>query len=508
MRGRSLSAYVTTAALGAGVLLPLLALLPFGWLWLWERGYVLYWFAAALATSLIVFGARLLLLRRLQQGAAAPTSAAVAAADGSPREIAARQAVEQMAATVDPASLESREALLAVAVETIEAVARHMHPKEKDPLWNFTVPEALALIERVSRRLRPRFIESVPLGDQLTIAQAIRLYSWRSVIDTAEKAYDVWRVIRMLNPLTAVTSEIRERLSKAAYEGLRDELTKRLAAAYVREVGRAAIDLYSGRLRVSEEELGQHVSAATREDRAAPAMAEPLRFLLAGQVKAGKSSLINALAAEVRAAVDALPATSTFTSYAVQKEGAPEVLLIDSPGIEHGEHVARIAEKAAECDLLIWVVAANRADRELDRAGIAAVRAHFAAQPKRRLPPMLLVVTHIDRLRPIQEWSPPYDVAEPGSDKARAIRAAMDAAAEDIGVPLTETVPVCLAAQLAPYNVDVLWARVIDALPSARSAQLLRCISEATPGFQWRRLIGQAVGAGRLVAGALVRGPR
>ena len=103
----------------------------------------------------------------------------------------------------------------------------------------------------------------------------------------------------MLNPATAVTQELRERLSNQMYRWGREELAKRLARGYVKEVGRAAIDLYGGRLRVSAEELEAHITEASARDRhaAAQVQAEPLRLLVCGQVKAGKSSLINALRA-------------------------------------------------------------------------------------------------------------------------------------------------------------------------------------------------------------------
>ena len=178
-----------------------------------------------------------------------------------------------------------------LGLQTIETVARRFHPQVDDPLWRFTVPEALTLVERVSRELRPFVVDNIPLGDQLTIAQVIKIYRWRSVVDVAEKAYDLWRIIRLLNPVAAITNEARERLTKKLYTGVRDELARRLMQGYVREVGRAAIDLYGGRLRVSTEQIVHHVSEATERDGAAPDIAEPLRLLVAGQVGAGKSSL-------------------------------------------------------------------------------------------------------------------------------------------------------------------------------------------------------------------------
>ena len=46
------------------LLLPMLSLLPLGWLWLWERGWALYWIAGAFTLSIIAYGAQAIALRR------------------------------------------------------------------------------------------------------------------------------------------------------------------------------------------------------------------------------------------------------------------------------------------------------------------------------------------------------------------------------------------------------------------------------------------------------------
>lgn len=509
MRNDTITTYAGWVAIAVGVVLPLLLAVPLGWLWLWERGYTLHYIGAALAISLIAFAVRLWVMGRLQRELAERTTAADPAAGlRAPREDSAKRAVEAIAANVDPAKLTSREAILALGVETVEAVARHIHPGVSDPVWKFTVPEALVLVERVSQRLRPLFVESIPLGDRLTVGQVVKLYGWRSYIDVAEKAYDIWRLVRLVNPVAAATSEIRERLNKAAFEGIREEAAKRLAAAFVREVGEAAIELYSGRLRLVGAELAARVTNETQADRteSAKAAAEPLRLLVAGQTSAGKSSLVNALAAEAKAAVDALPATRSFAGYELSRTGMPPVMVVDSPGLMTAADRAPLAQEADDCDLVLWVVAANRADREADRAAIAAIRTYFAERPHRRAPPIVVVLTHIDRLRPLSEWSPPYDVATPKTPKARIIRESMEVVAGDLGVPLSHVVPVSLAPGAAPVNIDLVWARVMEELPAAKSAQLLRLIEDAAPKLDWKRLAGQAAGAGRLVIGAWSRG--
>src|SRR5690606_39781181 len=71
-----------------------------------------------------------------------------------------------------------------------------------------------------------------------------------------------------------------------------------------------------------------------------------------------------------------------------------------------------------------------------------------------------LPISHIDLLRPRGEWNPPYDIVEPASPKAKTIRAAMEAVAEDLAVPVERVTPVCLASG-QQYNVN-------DARPEER----------------------------------------
>ena len=500
--------YLRATMIALALFLPALSLIALGSLWLWQNGYLLYWVVAALAISVASYLAELWLVRK----AAAPPGD-VSPSPGSsssdqawtPREVTAWVAVEALAIEVDPTQLTSREAILDLGLRTIETVARGIHPNEKDPLWRFTVPEALALVEKVSHDLRPFVADNIPLSDQLTVAQVIQIYRWRSLVDVAGQAYDLWRIVRLFNPVAAITTEARERLTRKLYTGVRDELAGRLSRGYVMEVGRAAIDLYGGRLRVSSDVLAKYVSDETANDRASPEIAEPLRFLVAGQISAGKSSLINALAKDVRAAVDVLPATKGFAAYELRADTLPPVLLIDSPGITADAGALRdLSAEAAACDLVLWVAAANRADRETDRAALDAIRSYFAAHSDRRAPPILAVLTHIDLLRPYQDWVPPYDIANPTAAKAVSIRAAMDQVSADLGVPIDSIVPVSLADTRPPYNVELVWAELSEVLPDAKSAQLIRRLRGAS-GWTWGKVWSQAVNAGRVTARSLTK---
>lgn len=503
--------YSRLALLVVALLLPTATLIPLGGLWLWEHGYLLYW---ALGTCLAVIAAYLLQRRLLvSMPSPAATDADLsepAGATWTPLQAEAWKDVVQLASTVDPGRLSSRDKVISLGLQTIECVAKRLHPERRDPLLQFTVPEALAVIERASLGLRTFVSGSLPLGDRITVAQLMWLYRWRGTLDLVEKGYGIWRIVRMLNPMTAATHELRERFSKQLYEMGREHMARRLAEVFVREVGRAAIDLYGGNLRVTAEQLGTQISASTRgdlqsiEERAA----EPIRILVAGQMGAGKSSLVNALAGAVEAAVDALPTTQSFVAYRLTREGFPAALIIDSPGLTLPEGLDALIEQADDSDMVLWTVAANRAAREIDRAALAAIRAHFAAQPNRRRPPMLLLLTHVDMLRPFSEWSPPYDLAAATRPKAASIRAAMEAAGSDLDFTAADIIPVYAGAAAEPYNIDAVWGKIIELMPEAQRARLLRAISDIRSASAWSGIWTQAANAGRVITSTFLTSGR
>ena len=488
------------------LLLPVLSLVPLGSLWLWQNGYVIAW---ALSMLVLVSGA-FLLLRRLIAPARAPAPSEqptdVGRETWNARQEQAWGDVMAFADTVDPARLASRDALLALGLETVERVARRMHPEHEDPLLHFTLPEAFAVIGEASAGLRAFAETSLPFGERITVAQIMWVYRWRNVLPVIEKGYDIWRVVRLLNPIAAATQELRERTTKQLYEMGREHIARRLTQAFVKEVGRAAVDLYGGSLKVSGTRVRQHVSEASATDRdlLERVAAEPVRILVAGQSGAGKSSLINRLTGTADAAVDILPSTHRQTAYRLSRDGLPEALVIDMPGLEADEDVAALVKAAEDCDMLLWVSSATRAARAMDRAGLDAIAA-AAAKAGRHVPPRVLALTHVDGLRPFAEWSPPLDVSAPRTAKEISVRAAMEAVARELSLPLQQTVPVRADTPEAAYNIDALWAAITAALPEAKRSRLQRCLEGEAAAWSWRGVLAQAGKAGRIVSREILR---
>jgi hypothetical protein len=117
---------------------------------------------------------------------------------------------------------------------------------------------------------------------------------------------------------------------------------------------------------------------------------------------------------------------------------------------------------------------------------------------------MLLVLSHVDRLRPLQEWHPPYDLTDAADPKAASIRAAIEAAGTDLGFSPEGIVPVCLDPAIGIYNVNAVWAAIMERMADAQRTQLVRCLGEAGRGLDWRRIRKQTWNAGRALAGAIL----
>lgn len=509
-RAGSTSHYLRGAMVILALVLPTLSLAVLGTIWLWQNNVLLVWAIAASVTALLIYALEYWLVRRQERDVVQELKATKAGTEGAPasdasrapREEAAWQAVEQLARDVKPETLNSRDAILTLGTQTVEAVARHMYPDEKDPLWKFTVPEALALVSRVSNELNRFVVDAVPLGDRLTVGHVLAIYRWRGLAGMAEKAYDLYRMLRFINPATAIAGELREKISGQLMDGMRSELTRRIARAYIREVGQAAIDLYSGRLRTDL------IAPNEGEDQSPPDAVEPspLKILVIGQEGVGKSSLINALSEEVQAATDVVPTSSGFTTYALSRDDVPLTYLTDSPGLNDDEkRRSELIKQAMSADAIVWVLSAIRPDRAMDVAVLEELRATHAAHYDRRPPPIIFLLSNVDRVRPFDEWQPPYDLASTDSPKSRSIVEAIAAASEDLTIEPDQIVPVALAHDKTTYNLDLVWAGIVDLFDDARNVQLLRRLSEGRRTPITKSLWRQAVGAGRIIRSIATR---
>jgi predicted GTPase len=504
--GQTLRRRWPEALLITAVTLPWLALLALGSLWLWQHGHVWIWATAAAALALLAWPlTRLARRRNNAQTRVALGDRAEPSRAWNVRESEAWSEVLAIADATPPFSLmeiTDVDSLFATGRRVIEAVARRLHPETRAPWAQFSIPDALLLTERVSRDLRREALRTIPgirimrFGHVLWLKEAVDRYGPVWTV-----GYNLWRVARLLwNPAAAVGREISRAFDDTSANILGENLRVRLTQAFVLEIGRAAIELYSGRLALSEEELRL---ARERDEAPAAVAVAPVRILLLGQVNAGKSSLVNALAQETRCAVGALPTTARAAEYQLELEGRPALSLVDMPGLD--EKVEQELEAQAQrADLVLWVASATQPARNADRQGLDHFRAWSSMQLARRAPRVVLALTHIDELRPANEWMPPYDLATPIGPKPRNIAAAIHSVARALDLPAGAIVPVAMPPGRKPYNIDALWARIAVELDDAKLVQLDR-LRIGGQGISLRELANQLGQAGRFIIEGIAR---
>ncbi len=294
-------------------------------------------------------------------------------------------------------------------------------------------------------------------------------------------------------------------------------------SAYVRDVGFYLIELYSGRLKVGTQRYRELMQEHGREPGEPAVVVEPDRateespskpagvsIALIGQVKAGKSSLINALLGERTAATDVLPLTSEVTRYDLAAPGVPTRLaLLDTAGYGRGgpdaDNLEETATAVQGADLLLLVTHARNPARKADADFYARLRQWFRDRPQLRFPPVLVALTHVDLLTPAMEWSPPYDWANGARLKERSMAEAVATARESFP-DVSGLVPCCTAAG-KEWNVrEEMLPEIVALLGEAKAVAFLRCLHAEADEGKIRKVFSQLWAAGRKAL-ELLRGP-
>ena len=241
-----------------------------------------------------------------------------------------------------------------------------------------------------------------------------------------------------------------------------------------------------------------------------------LTIALVGQVKAGKSSLVNALLGAEKAEVDVLPATDAITRYRfAPTDVAVRFTVLDTIGYAGGsdpkQALAKALKAVNQAQVVLVVLDAQMAARAPDHAFLEAWQEWFDANPSSRPPPLLGVVTHIDLLSPSLEWSPPYPgwlQEAPKRPKEQMIREAVMSIKETLMPPLAGIVPVCTASGKAYGLREYLWPALIELLPDAHARRINEALLAEGAADRWRQLWEQIkTSAGQLAQAGLAMHP-
>lgn len=466
---------------GALLVLPTLALLPLGLLWLIERGVVLEWLVAWAVAAFLALIAGSLWRPSL------PAFAIGQAGPGAPpTELAARARIKKIAEAATGEDIASAEKAQALLRHVFEQVASAYRPQASQPVLEVTVPELLRVIELTSRNLRGKLLETFPYAQHLTLSTSNTASDLKAWYDRIMPVYRAGRFL--VNPINALASEALGAVATLSQRGLVPLMKGRAAQVIVEQAGETAILLYSGRCRTAVVRTKAASEAVSPSQHTEPVR---LRVVVMGQVNAGKSSLVNALAG--RQALLAAHAMHTDKDYELRLElpGIGPLELIDTPGLQDGAPPP--IPKAIGADLILAVVAAHRADRAPDAALFEALRNWSAQNGSRRVPPVIIVATHMDRLDPPNEWAPPYDLKYGTSAKERSGAEALAAIREDIGWSDARCVPVMLRPGPTPaWNLAAVTKCMAELRGEAEQTQLCR----ARADVRWYDKVVDAVHSG------------
>jgi uncharacterized protein len=397
------------------------------------------------------------------------------------------------------------------ARQMAEELARVYRPDATDPVGIVTVPEILTVIELASHDLNELARTYVPGSHLMTVDH------WR----TARKAVDwyraasnvYWLASAVFDPIKTAT-----RYAAAKYgmgrplELFQQNVILWFYSAYVRNVGFYLVELYSGRLKVGVERYRELMAeslppqpplprSGEGEETGEEPKATGVSIALIGQVKAGKSSLVNALLGERKAATDVLPLTSEVTRYDLAAPGVPTRLaLLDTAGYGRGgpdaDNLEETATAVQGADLVLLVTHARNPARKADADFYSRLRQWFRDRPQLRFPPMLVVLTHVDLLTPAMEWSPPYDWASGNRLKEKSMAEAVAVARESFP-DANGLVPCCTAAGKEWSVNEELLPEIVALLGEAKAVALLRCLHAEADEGKVKKVFTQLWAAGK-----------
>ncbi|WP_373959381.1 GTPase family protein [Vibrio gigantis] len=387
-------------------------------------------------------------------------------------------------------------------LEVLEFVAKKFDKKSLD----FSIPEGLKLFEEVSRRYKLVVREHIPGIEYLKV----------SYIKAGYEAYDKYgelgqKIVKAaiwgnhlknlyLNPLKVISDLGREQATASMTRGVVDDMQYAAKQALLDEVAAVAIDLYSGRFSIEDDALKVSDVSELDEQRFAPEL-EPVRIVLVGQTSSGKSSLINALKQELVAEVDVLPSTDTSTVYNAFVDDN-DVRVVDLQGLDGNPKTqALMLKEMTQTDVVLWVLKANQSARELDKQLKDKFDAFYddSKNISRKKPIVVSVVNQVDRLKPVDDWQPPYDLESPTSAKAKIIAQALEynqtLLQPDIALPLA------IAPEKVQFGLDTLRQTLIERIADANNVQRNRqCLEAMKRGTSVKSQLNKAVKAGKKVA--------
>lgn len=513
-----------TIAVGVLMVVPIAVIVAIGGWTLWQTGWM-----AKLWWMLPVCWAIAFLLARGMKPKLSDNQKA-SGLHWTPKDYEAASLVEarqQNVIEIPPENLTQWRFYLDSAQDLAQEITQHYHPKAKDPFTSLTVPELLAAASLAVADLENWANNYIPGSQMLTVAQWKLLASTSKWQKTASNLY--WAGAILINPLNLS----RFIASRYTFGPLTDVMQSNILTSFyiffLRQVGYYAIEMNSGRLRGgsqqyremmkrqqpgSDKTLEQMIGEMSQTNQPQTDIDSKIattenietvdvNIVMAGQVKAGKSSLVNSLLGRHQAKVGILPETKAVQRYVLpMPESNRQLSLLDTIGYQDAEnrkkHIKENQAAYRNADMILLVMDARSPAREPEREFLQELAQWYARQNRLKPPPIIGVLTHIDGLSPVRVWEPPYNWDTPTHPKEHSIHEAVEYAMAILGEHVKTVVPVCSDSESnRVYGVREWLVPVIAAsLNEAQAGSLLKTLHRELDKQKYKALLRQLKNTG------------
>jgi len=319
----------------------------------------------------------------------------------------------------------------------------------------------------------------------------------------AKKGSEVYRLFRVvtagIDPVSALIRELRIATTDHLLTESTVDLKRWLIDAYIKKLGYYAIELYSGNLILDDEGFRKpsrqtQAEIETLQQREKSLNAEPFRVLVVGQTNAGKASLINAIAQRRLAIVDAAPNPLDRQTYLIRRDDLPSTIIVDCQRYDDTQCQKQrlsVLQQAAKSDVVIIAISAASPVYQIDKVVLDGIK-QLDNKPR-----IMVALTQIDKIRPLREWAPPYDLMAPRSAKAEAIRNAALVVADRLNIGFEQIIPLSLREGMVYNCQEQLIPALVEQFKRAEGKRHLRGIQSHQNDMRQKQLKTQLLNAGQ-----------
>lgn len=398
-----------------------------------------------------------------------------------------------------------------------QRLAAHYHPDAADPIETVPVVELLTAFQLAAEDLGG-LCRQVPGGDLVTPGHWKKAVAAADYVSRANELYTL--LLPVFQPVAGLARLGAQKLvSQPAWKDARQNLMRWFFRAYVNRLGAHLVELYSGRLALGAEQYRRLVRAGQRPVLNGE-LVGPMTIAVAGASRSGKSAVLAAL--EKARTADLEIVRSRLTQMGLDESLADrlrQAKLIEVPSYPNVAPLSNSRERkalmgavarAAEADLLVLAVDADRDDPRPDAAFVEAWLASWARDDGREPPPALAVLTNVDSPRLADDaWRPPYQWLDGQRPREIAVRARANRLRDALPAGVVDVVPLGLI-ESAPFGVNErLLPEIATLLARVERSAILREMRRFADRSKVGRLVRQIGRQGRkLWSGGRSSGPQ